>query len=316
MKLRNYFLLFLVLIAPLIEAQQLPHYTQYMLNQYGLNPAAITSKSCFDAKLGYRTQWVGLEGKPITQYFSVNGMIPKVPGVVKGNHGVGLYIENDEVGVIKRTSFNLSYSYHKAIARELTMSVGFFAGLIQYGFDGSRVYMVDRNDPIMNGQSVSSIIFPDITPGIWLYNKNLYGGLAIKSILRNKLGKIYGEDARQVPHIYTTYGYRFLSMNKTVSYIPSFMLKFAPLGPPSLDLNLMIDYRNRIAFGVSYRTIDALAGLVRVNLGRVLSLGYSFDYSLSKIKVASSNSHEMVLGIRFCKQKETTYAPEICPAYR
>ena len=42
------------------NAQQRPHYTQYILNQYILNPALSGIENYTDVKVSHRVQWQGL----------------------------------------------------------------------------------------------------------------------------------------------------------------------------------------------------------------------------------------------------------------
>src|SRR5437762_9595576 len=58
-------------------AQQRPHYTQYILNNYILNPALTGIENYTDVKISARDQWVGLNGAPQTFYLSVHGPIGK-----------------------------------------------------------------------------------------------------------------------------------------------------------------------------------------------------------------------------------------------
>ena len=58
-------------------AQQKPHYSQYVLNQYILNPALTGIENYVDVKFSHRHQWVGLEGAPVTTYATVHGAIGK-----------------------------------------------------------------------------------------------------------------------------------------------------------------------------------------------------------------------------------------------
>ena len=60
-----------------LQAQQKPHYSQYVLNQYILNPALTGIENYVDVKLSHRHQWVGLEGAPVTTYATIHGAIGK-----------------------------------------------------------------------------------------------------------------------------------------------------------------------------------------------------------------------------------------------
>src|SRR5204863_3864683 len=58
-------------------AQQRPFYTQYILNNYILNPALSGIENYTDIKLSVRDQWIGLKGAPRTSYFSIQSPIGK-----------------------------------------------------------------------------------------------------------------------------------------------------------------------------------------------------------------------------------------------
>ncbi|HRN42181.1 MAG TPA: type IX secretion system membrane protein PorP/SprF, partial [Vicingus sp.] len=53
-------------------AQQDPQYSLYMFNPLGVNPGYAGSREALSGVLVHRSQWVGLEGAPVTQAFSVN----------------------------------------------------------------------------------------------------------------------------------------------------------------------------------------------------------------------------------------------------
>src|SRR5438067_12894592 len=66
-----------LMVANKMYSQQRPHYTQYILNNYILNPALSGIENYTDVKLSYRNQWTGLNGAPVTLYFSIQGPIGK-----------------------------------------------------------------------------------------------------------------------------------------------------------------------------------------------------------------------------------------------
>src|SRR6476661_4670 len=60
-----------------VMAQAKPSYTQYILNNYILNPAVAGIENYTDVKLSYRNQWTGINGAPVTAYFSIHAPIGK-----------------------------------------------------------------------------------------------------------------------------------------------------------------------------------------------------------------------------------------------
>jgi type IX secretion system PorP/SprF family membrane protein len=301
-------------LSILADAQQLPQWSQYMLNQYGMNPAAIEPTNCVEVRAGQRIQWMGFEGAPQTAFFSGNGFLPSRSSLNRGKHGVGLYLERDEHGFFSRKSAYGSYSYHKIISRNMWLGLGFFAGFMQYGFNSPNLNLnVTPDDAVTTAASV--LLYPDICPGIWLSSKKIYAGLSIKSVVGNKLTKVHGLENRLTRHLYATAGYRMLSNDKKQAYEPSFCLRFSPMGPPSLDLSYRWQYKNILGLGAGYRVGEAINAMVKINLIRILWLGYSYDYPLNKIRLGSIQTHEVILGLKLCKGKDREEAPDVCPAY-
>ena len=65
--MKNYIILsVLLLVVGAVSAQQLPHYSQYIDNQYAFNPAVAGSEEHFEANLNNRFQWVGVQDAPRT----------------------------------------------------------------------------------------------------------------------------------------------------------------------------------------------------------------------------------------------------------
>src|SRR6476620_7170662 len=66
-----------LLFSMCLYAQQKPHYTQYILNQYIINPALTGIENYVDIKVSHRQQWVGLQDAPVTTYLTIHGPIGK-----------------------------------------------------------------------------------------------------------------------------------------------------------------------------------------------------------------------------------------------
>jgi hypothetical protein len=120
----------LVLLISLLtynaEGQQIPLYTQYMMNSFLINPAVAGNDGLTSFNLTAREQWLGFENAPRTVAVSAQTRLLKTSFINRGrtvrrrptsrsrsgNVGLGGYIFNDRNGVIDRTGFQGSYSYH------------------------------------------------------------------------------------------------------------------------------------------------------------------------------------------------------------
>ena len=74
-------ILILIIATGLIaNAQQLPQFTQYMINDYVFNPAIAGIESNYQMKSNIRNQWVGVNDAPRTTVLSIYGKHRDIPG--------------------------------------------------------------------------------------------------------------------------------------------------------------------------------------------------------------------------------------------
>jgi type IX secretion system PorP/SprF family membrane protein len=86
-------------------AQQDAQYTQYMYNTINVNPAYAGSRGALSFFALHRTQWVGLDGAPVSNTISVNTPFNN------SKLGLGVSIVNDEIGPSTTNSISTDISY-------------------------------------------------------------------------------------------------------------------------------------------------------------------------------------------------------------
>ena len=306
-------LLVFLLLATGARAQQITQYTQYVFNHFSVNPAVAGSKDCIDVRLGFRKQWVGFPGAPTTGWASIHGAIrQKSKPYMKNRHGVGMWIEADENGVLGYTIFNLAYAYHVQMAKDNFISMGFFAGVNQFKIDQGEINAVDPTDPLLASKG-SVIVVPNISPGIWMYSKHGWAGLSIHQALGNRIPDV-GENSRLTRHFQFSAGRR-VRMNKTLAFVPSTLMKLSPGSPLAIDATAMIEYRRKLGLGITYRNQDAVAFMIKLPFFKYFTLGYSYDITTSRLRVASSNTHELILAIYPCGADEPSKNIVRCPVF-
>ncbi len=314
----------------LLKAQQRPHYTQYILNNYILNPAISGIENYTDLKISARDQWVGLEGAPKTVYFTIHGPLGKkdyrttstsfnVPGenprgkaywesytAAEPHHGVGLAIINDRTGSYNRFSTSASYAYHLGLSPTTNLSAGFSAGVTVVSIDRSKNDFGggDPFDPA-TGTSLNSElnkVRPDLAAGLWLYSRDYFVGLAAQQIIPQKLS--FEDDAaiitkgRLIPHVFLTAGYRFL-LTEDVNATPSLMVKYINGSSKhnfQAEANIKLQYRDLFWVGGSYRQQDGYAGMLGLNVGNTFNIGYAYDLTTTNLRTVSRGTHEIVIG--------------------
>jgi type IX secretion system PorP/SprF family membrane protein len=90
-----------------------------------------------------------------------------------------------------------------------------------------------------------------------------------------------------------------IPIGQNIDFIPSVLVKYLPDAPLQADLNASFLISNLLTLGVAYRTEQALAMMVQVNLGKGFSMGYSYDIWFNALKSYNSGSHEIRLGYEF-----------------
>lgn len=317
-----------VLFLGSVQAQQKPYYTQYILNNYILNPAISGIENYVDAKLSYRKQWDNIPGAPQTTYFTIHGALNKsdfktnptsfTPSgsnpignsyqedneMAAPHHGVGLMVLNDKTGYLGRFTMSASYAYHKPMSTKATLSLGFSAGFSSLSLDRSKIDWADTdpNDPaigLANGELKKTR--PEIGAGLWYYSREFFIGASVLNIVPGKASfvknDIYGTFFR--PHYFLSGGYRF-QMSDNMTVLPSLALQFISPQPAQIHANVKFQYEDRLWFGGSYRHTDKLGGfaaMAGVNILNTFNIGYSYDFATNqRLKSYVGNTHEILLG--------------------
>ncbi len=326
MKWKLFVLLCASLFVQKIEAQQRPHYTQYVLNNFIINPAVAGIENYTDVKISHRQQWVGLQDAPVTTYLTIHGPLKKndyarqtATGFnatgenPRGNAywmdytkaephaGVGLTIINDRTGPLNRFAAYGTYSYHLGITERTSIAAGVSAGIQNMSLNSGKLDFGSQFavDPAVAGSGYLNRLSPDINAGVWLYSADYFVGLAAQQIIPSKLkfsaDTLRVSNGRLIPHLFLTAGYRF-QLNDDISFLPSAMLRYVNPAPIGVDVNAKFQYRDLIWAGASYRYKDGYAGMVGLNISNTLNIGYSYDLTTSRLNTVSRGSHEILVG--------------------
>lgn len=316
-------IIFLVLglVWQISFSQQMPHFSQYMLNGFLINPAVAGSENYGDVKVGYRNNWMGLPGAPESYYLTVHSPLKKlninttatsVPlrerngkkmlyrdfkegntGKVLPHHGVGLSVISDKAGALQRTDFSPAYAYHLPVTNNLKMSAGVSMGLSFYNVDQAKLYLADPDDPAF--LSYSHINF-SISTGVTVYSPRFYIGLTAAQLLQDEMSGGWSNQDRTHTQYYFTGGHK-ISLSRKFSVLPSILIKYLRPVSVSADLNMKFLYNEKIWFGASYRNQDAIVWMGGINFDNLFQISYAYDTPNSKIGNIHNGSHEIVLGL-------------------
>ena len=286
-------------------AQQLPQLSQFMINDFAINPAVAGMEDYYQIKTSVRNQWVGINDAPKTTLLSIYG---------KGdseNVGLGGSVFNDQVGPTSRAGASLTYAYHINITPGLKMSMALSGGFTQFKIDKEGWNILDSRDPIMDGAEVVNLV-PDATFGFNLYDRQnkWYIGFSVPQLLNSKLTLLDEDFSNNVSldldgslarHIYAM-GLYNVELSHYWDLQPSVLYKSVSSDPNQIDFGLKTIYNDKFWMGAGYRTkgdISALSALLGFYIQDKYMLGYSYDIANSDISQFTTGSHEFMFGITF-----------------
>jgi len=306
-------------------AQQTIQFSQYVFNGLAVNPAYAGYKEDWTASLSFRSQWVGIDGAPRTGTASFDGLTRNPNKKV----GLGFVATTDRLGAQNTSSVYGNYAYRLQLDDEDTkrLSFGLGFGVTQYNLDGTKFNPTDPGDGVIPLGNQSKLT-PDFRFGVYYYTPKFYLGASVLDLLSG-LGKdTVTSDSykvlRQVRHLYLTGGL-MLPLSESLDLKPTFMLKEDFKGPTNLDLNAFLLINKTVWLGASYRTgvklwkksnlqrdldqSDAISGIVEFYITDRFRVGYSYDYTTSKLANYQQGSHEISVSISFPGKKERVLSP-------
>lgn len=311
-RIRKNWLLIVVALASLLQsklanAQSEPMFSQYTFNEIFINPAYAGSHEALSFSSVYRKQWVNIEGAPTTKTFTAHSHL------FKSKVGLGLTAYQDQIGVASQTGFFGNYAYRIKMSKG-TLSLGLLAGFSGYQERLTEVKTNDNGD--MKFAANTPMVFaPNFGFGTYYYTKRFYFGVSIPRMITNKLiinqnsqvervdGSLNTEDL----HYFIATGY-IIDVNPLVKLRPSMMIKTVMNAPVEYDANLSALLYTALWIGGGYRSGDSWNILTAVQVNNQLRVGYSYDYTITKLKDFAGGSHEFSLNyvLKFNSKKITS----------
>lgn len=276
------------------NAQQDPHYTQYMYNMNVINPAYAGSKENLAIGLLYRKQWIEIEDAPTTG--TLSGHMP-----VGKNVGLGLSFITDKIGPVEENNLYGDFSYTLNLGDEHRLAFGIKTGLTFHKVglfsDIGNGNVPDADDPAFS-QDVSNTYF-NIGSGLFYYTDKYYLAFSVPNMLKSKHLDLRVNDDQvefgsETSHYFLTGGYVF-DLNEKIKFKPFFMLKSAFNVTPSLDVSTNFLFNEKFEIGATYRIDDSFGAMINYAISPNLRIGYAYDHIVSDLKVTTPSSHEIIL---------------------
>jgi type IX secretion system PorP/SprF family membrane protein len=306
-----------------VRAQQTIQLSQYVFNGLAVNPAYAGYKDDPTLNLSSRLQWVGINGAPRTGIASFDGLTNDV----SKNVGVGLIATFDQLGPESMSSVYANYAYRLRLdepdTRRLCFGIAF--GAMQYSLNSAEFAATDAGDGSL-ATGAQSKLTPDFRFGVYYYSPTVYVGASVFNLLAQPINSLLDHTPLLQPQrtVYLTAG-AMLPLLEFIDFKPSFMIKEDFRGPTKVDLAAFLVLNKRVWLGTSYQTgfiswnknnlqsnldeTDAISAIVQFQINDHFRMGYSFDFTLSKLAGNQNGSHELSLSLSFPGKKPRVVSP-------
>jgi type IX secretion system PorP/SprF family membrane protein len=280
--------IFGVMIGGKLFAQQDPLSTQYFNNYFLINPAYAGMTKDLNCSAGYRLQWAGFDGSPVT--YNATGNV----SLHQNKMGLGFSAVVDKIGSDKTTEFNTAYAYHIRVDDGgAEMSFGLHAGMINYKSDYSNL-QINPNDPKFNNISEFK---PNFGAGLLLRNDNYLISIAMPHFLQQSSNPGVSATGLYSKNLYIFSSY-LVPLSYRVKFKPSILLRSVKGTPVSIDYCFAFKMDESYTLGVFTRNFNNIGFQALINVGDGLRFGYVFEMPLSSSSSLNFTSHELMCGIR------------------
>ena len=300
--MKRFLLFILVCTSTFCFAQQDAQYTQYMYNTINVNPAYAGSRGAFSMLGLYRTQWVGLDGAPTTQTFSMHTPFRE------SRVGLGVSFSNDVIGPSTEQYFNIDFSYTIPTSEDAKLAFGIKGVANILNVDFTKLNIFNPGD-VNFDNNIDNRFQPNFGLGVYYYTDKYYIGLSAPHILETKhFDEGSTNIAKERINYYGIAGYVF-DLSSEVKLKPSAIVKYVDGAPLQVDLTGNVLLKERVNLGLAYRWSAALSAMAGFQINEKLMIGYAYDWETTELNQYNSGSHEIFLRFELFETKDKIISP-------
>ncbi len=299
--MKTKFLFFALLFTGFVSyAQQDAQYTQYMYNTINVNPAYAGSRGVTSIFGLHRTQWVGLDGAPTTNAFSINAPLGS-------NLGGGLSFVNDKIGPTNENTISADISYTIQTSETYKLSFGVKGTANLFNLDVSKLNPEQAGDPSL--QNLDNNFSPNVGAGVYFHSDKLYLGASVPNFFETKR---YSDNDfvvnKERMNFYFIGGYVF-DVTESLKFKPAFLTKVVEGAPLQVDVfgNFLIN--EKFVLGAAWRWSAAVSLMAGFQVSDGIYIGYGYDLETTRLRRYNSGSHEVFLRFELFKRENKIVSP-------
>lgn len=297
------FIIALVTCTVGVRAQDDVQLSQYFLGMGYYNPAYAGTTGDLNMLGFFRQQWIGMP-QAGTSFFVIADM-PLTFG--KTNHGIGLVVNTESIGLFQNTKVAFQYAYKQKLFGG-TLSVGLQGGIFNKVFDGTKVYIPESpyhqlEDEAIPRTSVQGMAL-DVNAGVYYTHKHFYVGFGATHLTAPEIQFEENAYTYLSTGLNLTGGYNIQFNNPLYELQPSVFLK-TDMQTFQADITARMVYNKMFNGGLSWRVNESVVVLLGATFGR-FQVGYAYDFPTTAILKASTGSHEVVVRYQLKLKKTKT----------
>jgi len=286
-----------------VSAQQEAQFTQYMYNTSNINPAYAGSRGCLSALVMHRTQWVGMDGAPVTNTVAIH-----TPLGIAQKLGLGVGIINDKIGSTDNNTVSVDLSYNIPVSDFYKLAFGIKGTVNMLNVDFNKVKLFNPNDQL-NRENIDNRFSGNVGAGVYLYSDNTYVGLSVPYMLENNY---YDNDIQYVAsermHFHLMAGHVF-DIGGETKFKPSILTKVVKGTPLQVDLSANFLFFDKLTLGAAYRWSAAVSALAGFQISNSWMIGYAYDKDTTRLGNFNSGSHELFLRYELFSKYDKVVSP-------
>jgi type IX secretion system PorP/SprF family membrane protein len=289
------------------SAQQDAQYTQYMYNTIVVNPAYAGSRQSMSIFALHRNQWVGVDGAPVTNSFSINTPFKE------SKLGLGLSVVNDKIGISTENNIAADFSYTIPASENYKLSFGLKASANLLSLDFSKL-TYQPGDPNQYQDNIDNKFSPNIGVGFYLHSDNSYIGISAPNLFetehydKSATSGSTSHVATEKINYYLIAGYVF-DLNPSLKLKPSLQTKYVQGAPLQVDVSANFLINEKFVAGLAYRWSAAMSAMVGFQASDSWFIGYSYDFDTTEFAQYNSGSHEIFLRFELFKKYDKIISP-------
>lgn len=327
LNLYRLFLIGLILLTNNAFAQQITEFSQYLNNNYLINPAATNISNYLNLDFSVRKQESNRINDVSSYYMSVYGTIKSPILTQKMSNGfrltryvdnstikafnpkpipvIGAVISKDNFGLLEKTTAHITTGIHLPLSARYSLSTAATIGQVRLNVSDDYFILEDNDLPF--NQFITSFNkekFLDLGLGIWFYSDQLQLGYGIKRLFSGNSSNQESEDGFKIKnqHLINA-GYKF-TLNSDWQLISSLLYRVSPYEKNTSDYSMKLIFKENLWTTLSLRKEKILVFNLGLKLNDSISFSYSYDHGSKNQGTESLSANEIAFQFSTSKSKK------------